>query len=377
MDYEDYKGFCSAYCRLARYPRLVAGLLSVTQMQVLDANLYGAALPGSDCTPKTLLTVANLSVCLSTPRQADAPILRNLTFDIAPGEVLGLVGESGSGKTTTALALMRMLPRMAKVSQGKIEFGGVNLLSISSRRLRNIRGGDLSIIFQDANVLNPVMRAGDQVMEVLRAHRPASKRQMRDEICELFVKLGLSDCDRVYNAYPHQLSGGQCRRVAIAQALICRPRLVVADEPTAWCDDTTTGDILDAIKQLKNDYGTSVLLISHDFAVIKEIADRLLVMYAGQIVESAPVAALLDRPVHPYTRALLACARSFETTELAERDVRTFPCIPGSAPQLSEVACGCAFASRCADRTTVCELNNPELINISDDRSVRCLIHGR
>jgi peptide/nickel transport system ATP-binding protein len=211
---------------------------------------------------------------------------------------------------------------------------------------------------------------GDQVMEVLRAHRKMPAAQMRDEVYSTLGDMGFDNCDRIYRAYPHQLSGGERHRIAIAQALVCRPRLVIADEPTASLDFKTTAELLSLFAHLKDVYETSFLLVSHDPDTLK-VADRIVVMYAGQIVESGSRSEVLTRPKHPYTRALLQCGMQAAEQNVEGR-MRRIPCIPGSAPDPGEIITGCSFASRCSERVTACELREPELINLSENDSVRC-----
>jgi peptide/nickel transport system ATP-binding protein len=321
-------------------------------------------------TNKELLSVHNLSVNVRLDSQHEARILKQVTFSIAPGEIVGLLGESGSGKTTTALALMRLLPSAARVAEGSIEFQGRDLLHLSPCQLRDLRGSDISIITQESNILNPVMRVGVQVLEVLRAHGKQSATKMRQDVYSIFSMLGFENCDRIFQAYPHQLSGGQQRRVAIAQALICKPRLIVADEPTSWLDAGTAAGVLSLFTQLRDLHGTAFLLISHDPETLTA-ADRMLVMYAGQIVESGPGYEAFAQPKHPYTHALLQCAPLANVApELFGR--RRLPCIPGQAPDPSETPSGCSFSSRCTDRMEECDSRRPELITIFAARSVRC-----
>jgi oligopeptide/dipeptide ABC transporter ATP-binding protein len=269
---------------------------------------------------------------------------------------------------------MRMLPSLARVEAGELRFDGCNLLELREHELCALRGSEISIIFQDSNVLNPVMRAGDQVIEILRAHRQGTKAQMKEEVIDLFHALGLDDSDRIFRAYPHQLSGGQRRRITIAQALICKPRLVIADEPTAWLDVGRTAEILDLMTRLRDALGTAFLLISHDPHVLATVADRAMVMYAGQIVESGPAAEVFNRPMHPYSRALLQCASPGVVRENRAR--RTLPFIPGSAPDPSAEIRGCSFSERCKDRMDICVSNEPQLVAISGQHSAQCFLHG-
>jgi peptide/nickel transport system ATP-binding protein len=344
-------------------------------MEVLGANQdrVSPVHPASS----NLLSVRDLTVNFRLDHGRESNVLKQIGFTIAHSEIVGLLGESGSGKTTTALSLMRLLPEAAHITDGSIYFCGRDLVRLNGRELREIRGAEISIIHQDSDVLNPVMRVGNQVMEVLRAHRSAKPAQMREEIYSLFAALGLDDCDRIYRSYPHQLSGGQRRRIAIAQALICKPRLVIADEPTAWLDSGTTLELLSVFRQLREMYETAFLLISHDPDALM-VADRVLVMYAGEIIEDAPRHAIFEQPKHPYTSALLQCSTQRSAalqanTRQSSAKRRALPYIPGQAPDPCETQAGCAFSSRCADHVNACDLRHPELHAISPSRSVRCV----
>jgi peptide/nickel transport system ATP-binding protein len=341
-------------------------------MKVLNAIEDRANLPRPPhCASEELLAVCDLSVDFRSDKNHRSSALRKAGFTIAPGEIVGILGESGSGKTTLASAIMQLLPSSAQVIAGRMHFRGENLSTLNAQRLREIRGSTISLIHQSSDVLNPVMRAGDQIIEVLRAHKRSSSAAMKDQVYKLLAAMGFDNCDRIFRAYPHQLSGGQRRRIAIAQALICKPCLVIADEPSAWQDPATTAKILSLFKELRDLSGTAFLLISHDLATLS-VADRVLVMYAGEIVESAPFDEIQSDPKHPYTRALLDCGeRSFPPQNGGSRQNR-FPCIPGQAPDPSEMIPGCAFAGRCSDRMEICDTDRPELIDISARSTVRC-----
>jgi oligopeptide/dipeptide ABC transporter ATP-binding protein len=348
---------------------------AATLMQSLAANHDRGHLPPlSNGTKSQMLRVSDLSVNVRTDSVHESKIVKQVSFTIAHREIVGLLGESGCGKTTTALAILRLLPPSARIVNGTIHFQGASLLTLDERRLREMRGFQISVIYQDSEVLNPVMRVGDQVMEVLRAHRRMSTERMHDQVFSMFGEMGFDDCARVYRAYPHQLSGGERRRIAIAQALVCRPRLVIADEPTASLDFKTTDELLSLFAHLRDVYDTSFLLISHNPEALM-VADRLVVMYAGQVIESGSRSEVFTRPKHPYTRALLQCAVQGGAQSVGNQ-LRRIACIPGSAPDPSESISGCTFASRCSDRTAACETREPELIFLSEDDSARCLKYG-
>jgi peptide/nickel transport system ATP-binding protein len=318
-----------------------------------------------------LLQVRDLTVRYSDRGREFAAVDR-VSVDIASGEIVGLLGESGCGKTTIGLSLLRLLPDTARITCGSILFRGRDLGSLNESQFREIRGAEVAIIYQDSSVLNPVIRVGNQVSEVLRAHRRCTPRQAREEVQAVFAAIGLREFDRIYNAYPHQLSGGQRQRIAIAQALICKPRLVIADEPTASVDHDTACEILSFIRQLKESAATSFLFISHDPATLAAVADRTLVMYAGQIVEDGPLHDVYSQPWHPYTNALLQCAPQQIAPGGFNHRKSRLPFIPGKAPDPLEVLSGCSFSSRCEDRMQMCDSRKPEQIEVSSCRSVRC-----
>ncbi len=323
-----------------------------------------------------LLRVRDLTVqfCLDVGREFT--VLDTISFDIAPGEIVGLLGESGSGKTTTALSLLGLLPPAARVTNGSVRFRGRDLLSLNENQLREVRGAEISVICQDLSVLNPVMRVGDQVTEVIRAHRRWTARRAHEEAEAVFAAIGLGGSDRIYSAYPHQLSGGQRQRIVIAQALACKPALVIADEPTAWLDATTSAEVLDFLKRQRKLSDTAFLFISHDPATLATLADRIMVMYAGQIVENGPLHDLYTQPLHPYTRALLQCAPQQSARTDSKYRGRRLACIPGSPPDPMEVLPGCSFSSRCKDRMDACDARSPEQVQPSASRLVRCLKYG-
>jgi peptide/nickel transport system ATP-binding protein len=318
---------------------------------------------------ETLLNVQNLTVRYPVKGQ-EFTAIHDVSFAIAPGEIVGLLGESGCGKTTTALSLLRVLPAAARVAAGSIFFQGSDLLLLKESQLRKIRGAEIALIYQDSSVLNPVMQVGAQVSEVLRAHAKCTARDARDRVQHIFTSIGLTDSDRIYKAYPHQLSGGQRQRIAIAQALVCNPRIVIADEPTASVDPDTAAEILQCMRHMQESFNTSFLFVSHDPDLLATVADRVLVMYAGEIVEEGPLSEVYSGPFHPYTEALLQC--SLKHAPAREYDqVRHLPFIPGNSPDPFETCAGCSFADRCQDRMPICD-TRPERFDISQARSARC-----
>jgi ABC-type dipeptide/oligopeptide/nickel transport system ATPase component len=266
--------------------------------------------------PPPLLDARTIEIAF--PRAGSwAPVVRGVSFTIGKGEILGLVGESGSGKSLTALSLLGLVPRTARV-RGEVRLEGIegNLLTLPEREIRRVRGGRIGLVFQEpATAFNPVYTIGFQITEAVRAHRPLSRRAARDEAVRLLERVALPDAARRLDDYPHQLSGGQRQRAMIAMALAGGPDLLLADEPTTALDVTIQAQILELLETLRTDLGLSVLLITHDLAVVAETCDRVLVMQAGEIVEEAGVEALFAAPSHPYTRMLLAAIPRLETLE--------------------------------------------------------------
>jgi len=298
--------------------------------------------------------------------------LHEVNFDVARGEIVGILGESGSGKSTLALSILGLLPKNAGV-QGSVLFRngkGIDeeLLSFSERQWRKIRGARISMIFQEAGLaLSPVMRVGEQVAEVLRAHGQKSREPV---VTRLLKRVQLLDSERVYRAYPHQLSGGQLHRVAIAQALACNPEVVIADESTRSLDKTVEAEILNVLREVSREAGSSLLFITHNPALLEGFADRVIVMYAGRIVEEGAVGQVYQRPLHPYTRALLQLA-----SPVLERS-KYLAAIPGSLMDSMRVTRGCVFEPRCSARSEICVEGAPVAIEAEESHQVSCFNHG-
>jgi peptide/nickel transport system ATP-binding protein len=315
-----------------------------------------------------LLEVRDLTVRFSTE---DGPVLAvdAASFDVGEGEVLALVGESGCGKSVTALALTGLLPRGAAVS-GEIRFtpSGRDLRELTERELREVRGRDIAYVFQEPMTsLNPVLTIGRQIGEVLRRHQRMRGEAARRRAAELLSLVGIPLPERRLREYPHQLSGGMRQRVMIAMAVACRPRLLVADEPTTALDVTVQAGILDVLRDLRAQIGTAVLLITHDLGVVADIADRVVVMYAGRTIEEAPAPALFATPSHPYTRGLLDAVPN--PARHAEGGLRE---IPGRVPVLREAPEACTFADRCGYADDLCRSSRPELAPGPAGHPVRC-----
>ena len=321
---------------------------------------------------QSLLEVDDLTVHYAVGRRFQAA-LNGITLEIGRSEVVGVLGESGSGKTTLALALLRMLPSSARIQQGRIHFDGSDLLALKEFELQKIRGAKVSMIFQEPEMaLNPVMRTIDQVAEVIAAHCDWSGGRCRAEARGILADVGLDPDSRLLSAYPHQLSGGQRQRLVIAQALACRPKLLIADEPTASLDSTLQVQWLALMKHLRKQFGLTLLLITHDPAILTGLADRVLVMYRGQIVEEAGYEKLVRHPLHPYTQGLF---RSMPPPPGRVRQgTKRLLTIPGSLSASKSTAC--SFEPRCADRLTECGIREPPNIRLEAGRRVRCLKYG-
>jgi oligopeptide/dipeptide ABC transporter ATP-binding protein len=324
-----------------------------------------------------LFKIVNLHVHYGESSNRKIYALNGANLKVHSGEVLGLLGESGSGKSTIAKASMRLLPKGAQVTQGRIELEGVDLLTLTEKELQKVRGARIAVIPQEAGQsLNPVMKIGEQVAEVIRAHRTQSAKQCRQEAETLLQKVQLDLGNRrAYDAYPHQLSGGQQQRVAIAQALACQPALVIADEPTASLDPETAEEILQFLYSLKTDKKMSLLFITHDPKILLRLADRVAVMYAGRVIEEGSLEQIFQDPLHPYTKALLACLRS-SSQQFESHAEKRLPSIEGSAPDPENVAAGCSFAPRCLQRMQICDEQHPALIEKQNGRQVECFLHG-
>jgi oligopeptide/dipeptide ABC transporter ATP-binding protein len=290
-------------------------------------------------------------------------------FEISAGETLGLVGESGSGKSVTALSIMRLVQPPGRIAGGRILFKGRDLLALDEPAMREVRGAEISLIFQEPmTALNPVFRVGDQIAEALLVHGRASRQQARDKAIELMQAVRIPDPASRVRDYPHQLSGGMRQRVMIAIALACRPSLVIADEPTTALDVTIQAQILDLLRDMKEAFHLSLLLITHDLGVIAETADRVAVMYAGRIVETGPVRQIFRQPAHPYTRGLLA---SMPGGAPGQR----LRAIEGSVPLLGALPPGCAFNPRCPDRFEPCTGAPPPDYVAGPSQTAKCYLH--
>ncbi|HZF10558.1 MAG TPA: ABC transporter ATP-binding protein [Thermoanaerobaculia bacterium] len=317
-----------------------------------------------------LLDISDLRVTFPGPVGAPTAVVRGVSLSVTRGEIVGLVGESGSGKSLTALSILGLVPRPGRVS-GRIALDGEDLLTLPDAALRQVRGGRVGMVFQEpASALNPVLSVGFQVAEAVAAHRRLARRAAREEAVQLLARVALPEPRRRLDDYPHQLSGGQRQRVMIAMALAAGPDLLLADEPTTALDVTVQAQILTLLKRLRDELGLAVLLITHDFGVVAETCDRAVVMYAGEVVEEAPVAALFAAPAHPYTRALLASLPTLDRHG-------PLPAIPGQPPDPTARPAGCAFEPRCAEAFDRCRTARPELYPVGTGRRARCFLHSQ
>ena len=320
----------------------------------------------------SLLAVEDLSVEFRT-RRGTARVLDRVAFGIERGQTLGVVGESGCGKSVTALAILRLIASPpGRITGGRVVFDGRDLLALGEDEMRQVRGNRISMIFQEPMTsLNPAYTVGDQIAESVRLHQGLGRRAALDRAAEMLDAVAIPDPQRRVHEYPHQFSGGMRQRVMIAMALACQPDLLVADEPTTALDVTVQAQIFDLIAELREKTGTAVMLITHDMGAVAEMADRVVVMYAGHVVESGPVAEVLRAPLHPYTRGLIACAPGARTVAPGE----LLDEIPGSVPSLVERGPGCLFAERCAQVQPRCRAQLPPSTEPADGRRVMCWLH--
>ena len=316
----------------------------------------------------SLLDVQGLTTAFMTGR-GEITAIEDVSFSLKEGEILGIVGESGSGKSVTALTIMGLLPKPpARIAAGKVLFQGQELTGLSSREMQRIRGPGIAMIFQEPMTsLNPVFSIGDQIMETIRAHENLPAAALRKRAIDMLDKVGIPSAARRLDDYPHQMSGGQRQRVMIAIALACNPKLLIADEPTTALDVTIQAQILDLLMDLRDEFRMAIMIITHNMGVIAETADRVLVMYAGRVIEEAPVARVFDHPIHPYTRGLLECVPSI--TEDRARLIA----IPGTLPDPARRPPGCRYSVRCRYAHPSCSESLPPLILEEADHWAACL----
>ncbi len=324
-------------------------------------------------TDAPVLSVTGLKTWFHT-RDGIAKSVDGVDLEVQPGKVLGVVGESGCGKSVTALSIMRLIPPPGRIENGQVLFKGEDLLSLSPTEMAKLRGEHISMIFQDpGSSLNPVVTAGNQIAEMYEIHRQTAARANQDKAIEMLEKVGIPDPGQRASAYPHELSGGMAQRVMIAMALACEPQLLIADEPTTALDVTIQSQILELIRELQEQTRTAVILITHDLGVVAQMADRVAVMYAGEVVEESDVTNLFDEPRHPYTRQLL---KSIPVLGANQDDLAV---IPGRVPSLVDLPGGCRFAARCEARTEVglaaCTESRPPLEAVGTGHKARCWMY--
>lgn len=320
----------------------------------------------------TLLEVKNLKTHFFR-RKKVIPAVDGVDLKINKGETVALVGESGSGKSITSLSIMRLIPSPpGKIVEGEILLDGRDLVKVSEEEMCHIRGNDISMIFQEPMTsLNPVLTIGEQIVEVLIYHQKMSKKEATKKAIELLKLVGFSRAAEIIDDYPHRLSGGMRQRVMIAMAMSCNPKLLIADEPTTALDVTIQAQILDLMKEVSEKFNTSILIITHDLGVVSDVADRVLVMYCGQVVEEATVEDLFDEPLHPYTIGLM------ESIPPIDGDKDRLDSIVGNVPSPEHFPKGCRFAPRCPHAFDRCLKEQPELKPTRDGRSVRCFLSDK
>ena len=330
-----------------------------------SAQPYGRPGRTAGGSPEPHLVVSGLGLTLQRDGRA-VPVLDDLSLHVDQGEVLGVVGESGSGKTMTALSILRLLPRGARLS-GSVRLGGQELLDLSEAEMRQVRGAQVGMVFQEpVAALNPVFTVGAQLTAAIRAHRELARSEARTRAIELLRTVGLPDPERRLRQYPHELSGGMCQRVMIAMAIASGARLLIADEPTTALDVTIQDEIVRLIRRLALDSQIAVLFISHDLGLVARLCQRVVVMYAGQIVESGPTPELLRSPLHPYTRALLHCVPDLQAVGVVRHGIPGSPPLPGAIPG------GCRFRPRCQFAADAC--GAPQwLRTMAEGHLVRCV----
>lgn len=315
-----------------------------------------------------LLEVHDLRLEFRTSRGVHQALL-GVSFEVENGEIFGLVGETGCGKTVTGLSILRLLPRSARIPGGQVLFDGSDLLQLSKKEMEGVRGGEIAMIFQDpSSSLNPVFSIGSQIERVIRQHLPMSSNEARQHAAEMLEAVGLPDVKRILASYPHQLSGGMQQRVMIAMALSCRPRLLIADEPTTALDVTIQAQILRLLRDLQGKMDFSVILITHNLGVVAQTCDRLAVLYAGSVVESGTARDLFDHPQHPYTRGLMnAIPKPGSRGKKMQAIQGTVPTNPGAVV-------GCAFAPRCEFAFERCTREAPSLFDLEGDHKSACFL---
>ena len=324
-------------------------------------------------TKKELLKIKGLRVHFDLKGQGVLHAVDGIDLDVYQGEILGLVGESGCGKTVTTLSLLRLIEPPGHISNGQLNWEGKDLLNLNHKEIRQVRGKEIAMIFQNPqSSMNPLYSVGSQLVSVIRLHQQISKEEAKKEAVRLLRLVEIPDPDRRMNDYPHQLSGGMCQRIMIAMALSCKPKLLVADEPTASLDVTIQAQIMDLLLEIREKFQMAILLVSHDLGVIAKMCDRISVMYLGRIVESAPAKKLYSSPMHPYTQALLKSVPLPDPTHNSK-----IARLKGDVPSPMDIPSGCRFRSRCPDVFDLCSQVDPMLRSVNDDdHHAACLLYN-
>lgn len=319
--------------------------------------------------PEELLKIDALKTVFRT-EAGTARAVDGVSFSVGRGETVGLVGESGCGKSVTALSIMRLVADPpGRIESGSILFEGRDLLGLSEKEMRKVRGNEISIVFQEPlSSLNPVFTCGEQIREAIALHQKLGRKASKEKAIEMLRLVRIPDPEKRYSSYPHQMSGGMRQRVMIAMALSCQPKLLIADEPSTALDVSVQAQIIELLDELRVGRDMAVLLITHDLAVVAQMADRVVVMYAGSVVEESPVVELFDSPAHPYTKGLID-----SLPKLGQR-IERLPMIPGTVPDPLYLPEGCRFSDRCSERFGKCEAE-PPLFDLSGSRRVRCWLH--
>jgi len=318
------------------------------------------------------LSIDNLTVTVRLP-QGDVPVLENISLGIEEGKTLALVGESGCGKSMTALAVMRLMPEGFTVTSGRIVLGNTDISALPLPELRKVRGNRMSMIFQEPmTALNPLYTVGDQIGEVLRLHQGLGKAECRKRVIRMLADVHIPDPDTRIDAYPHQFSGGMRQRAMIVMALACRPRLLIADEPTTALDVTVQAQIFDLLRQLQRETGTAILFITHDLISVADMADEVVVLYAGRCVEKGATETVLSDPLHPYTSNLIASVPHLKIGKAATEPFKRLSEIPGIVPNLGKRSSACIFAPRCRRAFPLCRDSPPPFVDTGNGHHVAC-----
>lgn len=320
-----------------------------------------------------LLEVNSLTTYLQGKKGEKHSIIDDITFSIEEGEIVGVVGESGCGKSMTALSLLKLLPKNITLSKdSSVKLNGKEISKLSEREMRRIRGNEISMIFQEPMTsLNPVLRIGRQIREIIQLHKKVSKDEATKLGIDLLRSVGIPSPEETFNRFPHELSGGMRQRVMITIAMACNPKLLIADEPTTALDVTIQAQILSLMKNLIKEYNTSILMITHDLGVVAEMCQRVIIMYAGKIVETADVETLFEDPQHPYTKGLIA------SLPASSKNKKRLSSIPGNVPTIKKRSKGCRFAPRCSFAMDICLNKDPDMFDIGKGHTSACWLHSK